>query len=377
MGNTTKRTITARMIPGLAAGRHRAAESLYLLVRRTGKASWVFRQIQHGREIARGLGSYPETTIDEAKRKTLRLRSALAHGEPVNVRRAAPAAAGPTVADALAAVAAANADAWSPPTVKAHESVCRCHVLPVLGTSPLASLTRETVVELVSGINGTAARKALDVIRKACEVGTARGWIATNPATGIDAALPQSVKRRRDSHHDAMPHAAVGAFLRGLLDAATSASRCLAFAILTGARSVEARGAEWSEIDLEAAVWTVAAERMKAGREHRVPLSGAAVAILRAQTGQHKTRVFPSARGGKMISATVLSGAVKDLDCTVHGFRSSFADWAAEVEHADHAVTQAALAHVTGSQTERAYSRTDYFDRRRPLMTAWADYLTA
>ena len=240
MGNTTKRTVTARMIPGLAAGRHRAAESLYLLVRRTGKASWVFRQISRGREIARGLGSYPETTIDEAKRETLRLRSALAHGEPIT-RRQSPAAAGPTVADALSAVAAANADTWSPATVKAHDSVCRNHVLPVLGTSPLASLTRETVVELVSGINGTAARKAFDAIRKACEVGTARGWIATNPAVGIDAALPKSVKRRRDSHHEAMPYAAVGAFLRGLVDAATSVSRCLAFVILTGARSSEAR----------------------------------------------------------------------------------------------------------------------------------------
>ena len=173
-----------------------------------------------------------------------------------------------------------------------------------------------------------------------------------------------------------MPYAAVPGFLRGLVDAATSVSRCCAFLILTGARSAEARGAEWSEIDLDGATWTVEGSRMKAGREHRVPLSPAAVAILRAQTGQHKTRVFPSARG-KLISATVLSEAVKDHNCTVHGFRSSLVDWAAEVEHADHAVAQAAIAHATGTQTERAYSRTDYFDRRRPLMVAWADYLTA
>jgi integrase len=152
----------------------------------------------------------------------------------------------------------------------------------------------------------------------------------------------------------------------------------LRFAILTAARSGEVRGARWSEIDLEARTWTIPADRMKAGEEHRVPLSGAAVAILEMVRGLSSDLVFPNRQGAKPLSDMTLAKVLKTLNApvTVHGFRSTFRDWAEETTSFPHEVKEAALAHKVKSKVERAYRRTDLFERRKAMMETWAQFAT-
>ena len=183
------------------------------------------------------------------------------------------------------------------------------------------------------------------------------------------------------AHHPALPYTEVGEALTAIVDSSAGAAvkACLQFITLTAVRSNEARLARWQEIDLEAREWRIPAERMKMGVEHRVPLSGPAVAILEALGPKEDGYVFPGSRPGKPIVSATLPGALTRLygkRATVHGFRSSFRTWAAERTSYTRDVCEMALAHKVGSDVERSYARTDLFERRRGLMDAWAAYLT-
>ena len=180
--------------------------------------------------------------------------------------------------------------------------------------------------------------------------------------------LPQ-LRERTGRHHAAAPYKTVSGILASL--GTSCAADCVRFAVLTAARSSEARGATWTEIDFGSSTWTIPASRMKTGREHRVPLSPAAVAILRRRQGMHPVLIF-AGHFGKQIEATTLQKLVRSAGVTMHGFRSSFRDWTGEQPATLREVAEAALAHVTGNQTERAL-----FDKRRQLMIEWAAYLEA
>ena len=209
----------------------------------------------------------------------------------------------------------------------------------------------------------------------------AAGYRADNPAgEALGAALPKQTASR--AHHRALPFQEVGAALvklRGDNQAYWATKAVFEYMVLTAARSGEARGAKWSEVDLDGGVWIIPGDRMKTGQEHRIPLSRAALAILENAKHYRDTTglVFPGARSGMMIATTVSNYLRENsIGAVPHGFRSSFRDWAAECSDAPREVCELALAHVEGSATERAYRRTDLFERRRELMQAWADYLT-
>jgi integrase len=193
----------------------------------------------------------------------------------------------------------------------------------------------------------------------------------------LDAVLPKRAMLTR-GHHKAMPFDEVPAFVPTLRDREGVAPRALEFAILTAARSGEVMGAQWNEFNLEARVWTVPATRMKAGREHRVPLSSRAVEILQEM---HERRlsdlVFPGVKAGRPLSVMALEMVLRRMkaDVTVHGFRSAFRDWAGERTHFPREVAEAALAHLVGDAVERAYRRGDALEKRRELMDAWASFL--
>ena len=220
-------------------------------------------------------------------------------------------------------------------------------------------------------------------IRAALAWGVAREHLEYNVAEGIGAALPAARKAKK--HHAALPYSEVGAALEAIAGctASDSVKACLRFTILTAVRSGEARGATWGETDLQAAEWRIPAERMKAGREHRVPLSPAALEALEAARSLHSPSgwCFPApTRAGQAIHGTTLAHVLRRLfgdRCTLHGFRSSFRDWASEQTSAPHAVAEAALAHQVGSAVERSYARSDLFEKRRDLMIGWAEFVTA
>ena len=220
-------------------------------------------------------------------------------------------------------------------------------------------------------------------IRAALAWGVAREHLEFNVAEGIGAALPAARKAKK--HHAALPYSEVGAALAAIAvsTASDAVKACLRFTVLTAVRSGEARGATWNEMDLQAAEWRIPAERMKGGSEHRVPLSAAAVETLERARSLHSPAdwCFPApARAGQKIHATTLAYVVKRLygaRCTVHGFRSSFRDWASEQTNTPHAVAEAALAHQVGNAVERSYARSDLFDKRRDLMNRWAAFVAA
>ena len=378
-GQTTRRPRTARDVHKLGPGLYRFDPTLYLRVTPGGGRSWVQRIVVRGRQVDRGLGGVDLVGLDEARlialdnRRNARIRGV----DPFAERQRQQAAQ--TFADAEQETLAANRDRWAPGTIKIWQGVMRLHVLPRLGKLRVADLTRDDLIRCLSAIKAVSAARAARVrIGQVLELALSRGWCSENPAksgNGLDAALPR-LRGRSKGHHPAAPHGEVSAVL-SRADGATAgpaAKSCLRFVALTAARSAEARGAEWAEIDLDAATWTIPAARMKSNRDHRVPLSGETLAILTERRGNHPRFVFAGA-AGKPLSDETLARLVRPAGVTVHGFRSSFRDWAGETGQ-DRAVAEHALAHVIGDQTERAYARSDLFERRRALMQDWADYVT-
>jgi integrase len=245
----------------------------------------------------------------------------------------------------------------------------------------------EDVLRVLSPIWTTKTTMATIVrsrIELVLDYARAHGWRSgENPALwrgNLRSLLPPPAKVHRIEHRAALPWREAPSFLARLRAAPLMTGRCLAFLMLTATRSGEARGALWSEIDLDAAVWTIPAERMKAGKEHRVPLSAPALALLReiAPLRTDEPLVFLGAKAGRPLTDVALNKTPRrfGLDgITVHGFRSTFRDWCAD--HGQPAdLAEAALAHVTGSAVERAYARSDLLERRRALMAEWADFLT-
>ena len=370
----------ARDIHKLGPGLHRFDPSLYLRVSPRGARSWVQRLVVRGRQVDRGLGGVDLVSLDEARLIALenRRKARILGVDPFAERQRRQSA--PTFADAERETLAANRGRWAPNTVKVWGGVMRRHVLPRLGKLRIADVTRDDLIGCLSSIKAVSAARAARVrIGQVFELALSRGWCSENPArggNGLDAAVPH-LRGRSKGHHAAAPHADVSGILRRV-DATTAgpaAKACLRFAVLTAVRSSEARGAEWSEIDLPARTWTIPAGRMKSNREHRVPLSDQAVAVLERRRGQHDRFVFASERTGAPVSDETLARLVRPEGVTVHGFRSSFADWGGETGH-DGDLVQHAIAHVVGNQVTRAYARSDLFDRRRALMAAWGDYCT-
>ena len=378
--------LTATRIRSLKTpGMHGDGGGLYLKVSRAGARSWIQRVTVAGRRRDLGLGRFPDVGLAQAREAAARNRSLIASGgDPLAEKRRA---AIPTFREAAQRTFEANKPRWrnGKHTATWWQSLER-HAFPILGDMPVDQIGREDVLQVLTpiwGVRMETARRVRQRIRAILKWSMAHGHIDHNVAgEAIDGALPPMPKVK--NHLRALPYAEVGELIEAVQQsqASLAAKWCLEFLILTTTRSGEARGARWSEIDLDAAMWVIPGERMKSHAEHRVPLSSRALAILEeARTiDDGSGLVFPSpTRPGKPMSDMTLTALLRRLKvadrATVHGFRSAFRDWSAECTHAPHAVMELSLAHAVGNAVEAAYARSDLFERRRSLMDQWAAYL--
>ena len=384
-------------------GRYADGNGLWLQVKarvKNGKRtkeisrSWLYRYMVGGRAKHMGLGPYPAVSLAEARDKAqAALKARIAGADPLDQRRAEKASASVAAAklvtfdDCAKSYIAAHQSAWRNGKHRAQwGSTLKTYVAPTFGALPVAAVDTGLVLKALEPIwakvpeTATRVRQRVEAVLDWARV---RGYRdGENPARWkghLDHLLPSRSKVRKVRHHPAMAYPAVGAFLAELRDRVGSSARALEFTILTAARTEETIGATWPEIDLAAAVWTLPPERMKADREHRVPLSDAAVRLLEAM---HELResddgyLFAGADAGRGLSNMAMLELLRGMrpGLTVHGFRSTFRDWAAERTAFEGEVVEMALAHVIKSKTEAAYRRGDLFDKRRELMREWARY---
>ena len=367
-------------------GDGRGGLGLSLLVRIAARGHitkcWTQSVRMEGRPTSIGLGRYPVVTLALARQRALENAQAIAEGRDPR-RRAARTV--PTFTEACETVIAIHAGSWKPggKNEQNWRSTMRDYALPKLGTKSVDAVTGKDVMDVLLPIWTTKVETAGRVRRRIGAVmkwAVAQGYRTDNPAgAAISAALPNN--KVQITHRAALPHAQVGAAVAKVRRSNKYRGAVLSFEflVLTACRSAEVRGATWDEIDLEAAVWTIRSERMKIAREHRVPLSDRALAVLeeaRRELPEAGNLLFPSEKG-RMQGHHPMGTMMKALEIAAvpHGFRSSFRDWAAECTEAPREVCELALAHVNGDRVEAAYRRSDLFERRRVLMQQWADYI--
>ncbi len=375
-------------------GMHAMGEppGLYLYVHE-GARSWILRYSLHGRRRDLGLGSYDDFTLAEARERAREQRKlVLAKVDPIQAKRegheAARAAALQTMsfAKCVDGYLEAHADAWRNAKHRAQwRSSLDTYTGKILGPLNVAAVDTGLVLRVLDPIWKTKTETASRVrgrIESVLDWATVRGFRrGDNPARWkghLAELLANPSKVARVTHHPALPYRDAGTFMEALRAQQGIAASALEFTILTAARSGETRGATWDEIDVAGKVWTVPAERMKAHREHRVPLSDAAVAVIEAMKAKRLGEfVFPGAKEGSPLSDMSLTAVIRRMkidNVTVHGFRSTFRDWAAECTNYPREVAEAALAHTKDDKTEAAYQRGDLLAKRARLMGEWARY---
>ena len=361
--------------------------TLFLQLAPSGAKCWVqVVQVKGtGRRHTVGLGGYPLTSLAEAREAAFENRRAARRGiPPAKRKRGGRKPGAPTFEEAAAEVLATQSKAWKAggKSEAQWKSSLAAYAHPVIGRMRVCDVTSADVVAVLKPIWTTkreTARRVKNRIGKVMDWAVVHGHRTDNPCQAVQAALPRMVAKPR--HHRALPYADVPAAIAAVRASAAWRGTKLAFEFLTltAARSGEVRMATWAEVDLDAKAWTVPAERAKTGREHRVPLSAAALDVLTAarELGAEGL-VFPSVRGGVISDATI--GKLlrqRGVDAVPHGFRSSFRDWGAEQTDHPREVLEAALAHKVPNAVEAAYARTDHYERRRALMDDWAAYLSA
>lgn len=364
-------------------GMYRADATLYLRIAPGGTKHWIQRLTIDGRRHDLGLGGFPLVSLAEARAKAFDNRRAVQTGRnPLAEKRRAKT---PTFAVAAARTCDALRPRWRNGK---HETdwmaTLENHAFPILGGMSVDRIRREDVLRALTPIwtaKPETARRVRQRIRAVLRWCWAHGYVRENVAgEGIDGALPAMPAVKE--HFRALPYGEVSDALDAVQEsrASDAAKLCLRFLVLTAARSGEARGAKWDEIDLDAREWRIPGERMKGGREHRVPLSEAACDVLaRARPLEDGSGlVFPSPlRAGRPLSNMTLTKILRDRGlaerATVHGFRSAFRDWCAETGK-PREIAESALAHTVAG-IEGAYFRSDLFARRRVLMDQWASFL--
>lgn len=392
MANAVNR-LTARAVQTLKTpGRHADGGGLYLVVDASGAKRWVMLYRMAGKRREMGIGPVLSVPLARARELAAEARAMIAGGvDPLAEKHAPPPKPEPapappvTFSDVALVYMADREKTWRNAAHRKQWRQTLEEQCAPLWNMPVASIGTNDVLAILRPIWHEKAETArrirgrIERILDAARVGGHR--ITENPARWrghLDVLLPKAGKLTR-GHHAAMPYGAVGAFYRALAERGGSAAPGMRFLILTAARSGEVRGMIWGEVDLAAALWTVPAERMKAKREHRVPLPAAALGILaemRPASPRRTDLVFPSPRG-KVMSDMAFGMLLRKMgqnDVTTHGFRSSFRDWVDNETDFPGEIAEAALAHLTGDETERAYRRGDALAKRRHLMDAWAAF---
>lgn len=397
--------LTAAGVRKLGPGQYVDGNGLRLLVRDTGARFWLFRYTIAGKTREMGLGRAGHepgsVPLSEARATAGELHRLVKAGTDPLAKRQADEAAAKAAAQVEATRAitfrtvaesyiAAHAVAWRHDKHLAQwGSSLRLYAYPHMGEVPVAEVTTEHVMAALAPIWETKSETASRVrgrIECVLDYAKTRAWrTGENPARWrghLDNVLPARGKVRKVEHHAALPWTEAGAFMATLRDQAGTGALALRFAILTAARTSEVLGARWSEIDMQGATWTVPAARMKAGAEHRVPLSAPALNVLNEVAALRLTEsadafLFPSAvaiRSLSNMTMTAVLRRMKRTDLTVHGFRSTFRDWTAETTDFAREVAEVALAHTLGDKVEAAYRRGDLFGKRRELMEAWGEF---
>ncbi len=361
---------------------------LSLLVRPASRGGfakcWTQSVRIDGKPTSIGLGRYPVVTLAMARERALENARSIAQGHDPRRRSALRV---PTFAKAFETVIGIHAGNWKDGGRTEHQwrASVTAYAMPRLGDMPVNRIATADVMDVLLPIwtsKRETARRVLRRIGAVMKWAVAQGHRTDDPAgDAISAALPTNSAPR--NHQRALPHAEVGAALRRVRESGAYRGTVLSFEflVLTACRSGEVRKALWEEIDVDEAVWTIPAERMKTRRMHRVPLSSRALAVLdaaRRELGHGRDIVFPSPTGLPP-RHHAMGALLRELEvgAVPHGFRSSFRDWAAECTEAPGEVCELALAHVNSDRVEAAYRRTDLFDRRRELMQQWDDYLAS
>jgi len=386
--------LSARAVQTLREpGMYLDGRGLYLRIGPGGNKSWIYRFALAGKTRDMGLGPYPDIPLAEAREKALACRKLRLDGcDPIEVRQTGRQQKKlnevkvMTFAECAERYIASHRPGWKNPKHAAQwPATLGSYVYPVFGSLPVHAVDVGLVMKAVEPIwtaKPETASRVRGRIESVLDWATARGYRqGENPARWrghLENLLPARSKVQRVEHHAALPYAEIGAFMVELRARESIAACALAFVVLTAARTGEAIGARWNEIDLAERLWTVPAERMKAGKEHRVPLSDVALTILdklgKVRQGDF---VFPGAKPDKPLSQMAMAMTLRRIgrgELTVHGFRSTFRDWAAEQTSFPAEVAEMALAHVVGDKVEAAYRRGDLFEKRRALAGAWAAY---
>jgi integrase len=396
----TIETLTAAKVrDAKKIGLHGDGGGLYLQVHVGGSKSWIYRFQQNGKRWSHGLGgvtigdrlSDAAAALAGARKRARLVREQLLNGvNPVLESRKARDAAKVEAAKAMTFEQCADG------YIKAHgagwrnakhaaqwQTTLATYVFPVIGTLPVAAIDKAMVLRILEPMWPTTPETASRLrgrIELILDWAGARGYRdGENPARWrgyLDKLLLKPEKVRKPQHHAALPYPDIATFMSELRDQDHIAARALEFAIMTATRTRETISAAWSEIDLQARTWTIPANRMKAGAEHRVPLSDRAIEILNAMPRDGSGFVFPGRDAGRPIGESAMSVLLKTMRpaVTVHGFRSTFRDWAAERTNYQNHILEMALAHKIGNQAEAAYRRGDLMEKRTRLMSDWCRY---
>jgi integrase len=364
-----------------------------------GQGKWVLRYVSPvtGKRRNAGLGTYPDVGIAEAAKQGRFMREQLASGQdPLEIKaNEAIKPRMPILREAAGILHKELTPGWkNAKHAQQWINTLTEYVFPLIGTMSLDQIQPRHIADVLRPIWLEKAETAGRVKQRLHAVmawGWAHGYCQSNPVDVVNHLLPvQPGKATRTQHQPAMPWSLIPAFMTAQLpqnvEQAFDATRqLLAFVIMTAVRSGEARHMTWQEVDLHAKVWTVPAERMKAKLIHRVPLSEQVISLLRRQRGLHDTLVFPSVRKGVALSDMVLTTFLRRVEAfsdvpgrvaTAHGFRSSFRDWCSEKGY-PRDLAERSLAHSVQNKVEAAYHRTDLLEQRRPMMQAWADFVTS
>lgn len=362
---------------------------LYLQVSPSGSKSWIFRYARNKKSHEIGLGAYLNVSLESAREKADGMRRALGNGDdPLAMRQSerAKIAAKMTFSECATFYIEAHKHGWkNEKHADQWSNTLATYATPFIGKKDISLVDTHDVTRVLEPIwtvkNETASR-VRGRLEKILAWATTRGLRSgENPARWkghLDTLLAKPSAVQKEEHHAALPYGEIGAFVADLRGMDGVAARALEFCILNASRTAEIIGAQWGEIDLDAKLWTVPAERMKMKKEHRVPLGKRAIAILKEmETIRHGDFVFPGMREATGLSNMSLLAVLKRMDrpdLTVHGFRSTFRDWAAESTNFPRELAEKALAHAVRSEVEAAYQRGDLLAKRGKMMDAWAAF---
>lgn len=385
--------LSPRKVETASLGKYEDGGGLRLVVSKSGAKKWVLRFTINGKRREMGLGSYPDVGLAKARTKASECRQQASAGiDPIETRRAEPEAV-PDFTSCAARYIRAHRHGWkNAKHARQWMSTLKTYAKPVIGTKRVDAIDTENILKILSPIWTTKTETAKRVQgRIECILDFAaahRYRDSLNPARWrghLDKLLPKPSRVKKVTHYPAMSYTHVPAFMDELARKDSVSALALRFLILTATRTSEVLQAQWQEIDQEAAIWIIPADRMKTKREHRVPLPDAAMGVLEVLPRiEGNAHLFPGTRYGRPLSNMALLQLMRGMgygvngdlgDYVPHGFRSSFRDWSGEASSFPRDVAEMALAHVIENKVEAAYRRGDLFEKRRKMMEAWSAFL--